>query len=77
MTTTMKSIEKKMANVLTEAAGTKVTAEFVNVNGGYFFIEWEGNDKKAEDAIQKCFNGKAKDFDYDDEFNFSSCYVEI
>ena len=75
--TTIKAIEKKMAETLTKATGIKVTAEFVSAKQSYFFIEWEGNDQKVSDTINKCFGGKCQDFDYDDEFNFSSCYVNI
>ena len=77
MNITMKSIEKRMSQELTKATGIKVTAEYVGRKQPYFFIEWEGNDAKVNDTINKCFGGKCKDFDYDDEFNFSSCYVNI
>jgi hypothetical protein len=75
--TTMKQIEKKMAQTLTNATGIKVTVEYVSAKQAYFFIEWEGKEPKVSETINKCFGGKCQDFDYDDEFNFSSCYVNL
>ena len=74
---TMKQIEKLMANELQKATGIKVTVEYVNAKQSYFFLEWKGNDEKVNETINKCFKGKAQDFDYDIEFGFSSCYVNI
>jgi hypothetical protein len=73
----MKSIENGIAQVLTSATGINVTAEFVNVCGGYFFIEWKGNDEKTKNTIFKCLGKSAKGYDYDDEFGYSSCYATI
>lgn len=73
----MKSIENGIAQVLTSAAGTKVTAEFVKGRESYFFIEWQGNDEKTKNIIFKCLGKPAKGYDYDDEFGYSSCYATI
>lgn len=75
----MKSIEKKMSNEMSKATGVNVTAEyvFISKNNAYFFIEWEGNDAKVKNTISRLFKGKAENYDYDSEFNFSSCTVNI
>lgn len=71
----MKETIKKLENVLSKVAGTKIDLTYARTNP--VTLAWDGEDVEVFNRLQKYFEGKLFDYEYDAECDMSICCLNF
>lgn len=71
VTKAIKGLEKTISKV----AGTKIELTYARTN--MVTLAWDGEDVEVFNRLQKFFDGKLFDYEYDEEFEMSVCCLSI
>lgn len=71
----MKEAIKKLENVLSKVAGTEIDLTYARTN--MVTLAWEGEDIEVFNRLQKYFEGKLFDYEYDEECEMSVCCLNF
>ena len=73
----MKEAIKKIENVLSKVAGVEIDLTYARTN--MVTLAWEGEDEDVEvfNRLQKYFDGKLFDYEYDAECEMSVCCLNF
>ena len=71
----MKEAIKKLENVLSKVAGTEIDLTYARTN--MVTLAWDGEDIEVFNRLQKYFEGKLFDYEYDAECDMSVCCLNI
>lgn len=71
----MKEAIKKLENVLSKVAGTEIDPTYARTN--MVTLAWNGEDIEVFNRLQKYFEGKLFDYEYDAECDMSVCCLNF
>lgn len=71
----MKNQIKKLENVLSKISGTEIDLTFARTN--MVTLAWNCEDIEVFNRLQKYFEGKLFDYEYDAECDMSVCCLNI
>lgn len=71
----MKEAIKKIENVLSKVAGVEIDLTYARTN--MVTLAWEGEDVEVFNRLQKYFDGKLFDYEYDSECEMSVCCLNF
>lgn len=71
----MKNQIKKLENVLSKVSGTEIDLTFARTN--MVTLAWDGENKEVFNRLQKYFEGKLFDYEYDAECDMSVCCLNF
>lgn len=71
----MKEAIKKLENVLSKVAGTEIDLTYARTN--MVTLAWDGEDIEVFNRLQKYFEGKLFDYEYDAECDMSVCCLNF
>lgn len=71
----MKEAIKKIENVLSKVAGVEIDLTYARTN--MVTLAWEGEDAEVFNRLQKYFDGKLFDYEYDSECEMSVCCLNF
>lgn len=71
----MKEAIKKLENVLSKVAGVEIDLTLARTN--MVTLAWDGENKEVFNRLQKYFEGKLFDYEYDAECDMSVCCLNF
>lgn len=71
----MKNRKKALETSLSKVAGVNIEITFVRTN--LVTLVWDGEDVEVFNRLQKFFDGKLFDYEYDEECEMSICCLSI
>lgn len=71
----MKNRKKALETALSKVAGVNIEITFARTN--MVTLAWDGEDIEVFNRLQKYFEGKLFDYEYDEECDMSVCCLNI